>query len=46
MKGDEDIVHRGKPRTDGKRIAEVKERKRIADEYQTDGKRRAEEKIL
>ena len=46
MKGDEDIVQRGKPRTDGKRIAEVKERKRIADEYQTDGKRRAEEKIL
>ena len=46
MKGDEDIVQRGKPRTDGKRIAEVKEWKRIADEYQTDGKRRAEEKIL
>ena len=32
MKGDEDIVQMGKPRTDGKRIAEVKERKRIADD--------------
>ena len=40
MKGDEDSVQRGKPRTNGKRIAEVKERKRIADGYQTDSKRR------
>ena len=46
MKGDEDIVQRGKPRTDGKRIAEVRDRKRIADVYQMDGKRRAEGQIL
>ena len=44
MKGVE--VQRGQPRTDGKRIAEVRNRKRKADGYQTDGKRRAEGQIL
>ena len=42
----EDSVQRWKPRTNGKRMSEVWDRKRIADGYQTDGKGRAEGQIL